>query len=53
MTKDGDDEDEDDDDEVEPETETLDNDNGLMFDDDFDATKASPLATDLHFNLNN
>ena len=53
MTKEGDEDEDEDDDEVEPETETLDNDNGLMFDDDFDATEASPLATDLHFCLIN
>lgn len=39
-------ENDDDDDEPEPTTETLDNDNGLMFDDDFDATDAPLQAPD-------
>jgi len=43
---DDDDEEANDNDEPEPTTETLDNDNGLMFDDDFDATDAPLQAPD-------
>lgn len=51
KNNDDDDEEANDNDEPEPTTETLDNDNGLMFDDDFDATDAPLQAMDYHIFL--